>query len=225
METIIELDKLTFAYEKENIIEDLSFKINKGDFVGIIGSNGVGKTTLIKLMLGQLKPESGIVKLYGEKINKDGLKMVGYVPQVGMSRGINFPATVEEIVLGNMYQEIGLMRFPKKAHKEKVRSTLKLLGMEAFTKRKFADLSGGQQQRVIIARALVSEPEILFLDEPTTGIDYESERKLYQLLKNFNDEMGITIIMISHDIDKLKGYAKRIIKLDKPGRVEVGDDN
>ncbi len=219
MDSILEVKNLCFSYDKENIIDDLTFSINRGDYVGIIGRNGAGKSTLIKLMLGLLKPKSGSVNIFGKKIGKDSLSKVGYVPQVGMSRGLDFPATVEEVVLGNAFKDIGLFRFPKKKHRDKVVRALSMVGMESFKKVRISDLSGGQQQRVMIARALVSDPEILFLDEPTAGIDYDSEENLYKLLDELNQKHDITIIMISHDISRLKIKANKIVHLHRNSMV------
>ena len=133
---------------------------------------------------------------------------------MGLSRGIDFPATVEEIVMMNMYKEIGRFRFPKKIHREKVREALKVVDMTEFSTRKFSELSGGQQQRVIIAKAIVNSPEMLILDEPTTGIDHHSESVLYELLDKLHRENKITIVMISHDLEKIKRHSDRLIKIE-----------
>ena len=179
MKKIIEVKNVSFKYDRDYVFENINFDIYKGDFVGIIGSNGAGKSTLIKLILGQLKADKGKILIDGvEPWTGKNLQEIGYVPQVGLSRGIDFPATVEEIVMMNMYKEIGRFGFPKKEHKEKVKKALEIVDMTNFLHRKFSDLSGGQQQRVVIAKAIVNSPEILILDEPTTGIDHNSENVL-----------------------------------------------
>lgn len=213
---VIQSKNLYFRYEREYIIENLSFEINKGDFVGVIGSNGTGKSTLIKIILGQLRPESGEIKVFGSNpATCSELDKIGYVPQVGQSRDASFPATVGEIVLLNLYKSIGAFRFVKKIHKEKALKALEIVDMKDFFDKKFSDLSGGQQQRVIIAKSIVNNPDILVLDEPTTGIDHKSEHALYRLLDKLNSENNITIIMISHDIDRVRQHTNKLIDLSK----------
>ena len=134
--------------------------------------------------------------------------------QVGLSRGMDFPATVGEIVMLNMYKEVGLFKFPKKEHREAVKKALDTVGMLDYINKSFSDLSGGQQQRVIIAKAIVNQPEVLILDEPTSGIDHQSEEILYQLLDRLNQEYNITILMISHDLKKIKEHSNKLIELD-----------
>lgn len=215
MKKIIEVKNVSFKYERDYVFENINFDIYKGDFVGIIGSNGAGKSTLIKLILGQLKADKGKILIDGvEPWTGKNLQEIGYVPQVGLSRGIDFPATVEEIVMMNMYKEIGRFGFPKKEHKEKVKKALEIVDMTNFLHRKFSDLSGGQQQRVVIAKAIVNSPEILILDEPTTGIDHHSENVLYELLDKLHKEEKITIVMISHDIEKIKAHSNKLIRIE-----------
>lgn len=215
MDKLIEVNNVSFKYDRDYVFENINFDIYKGDFVGIIGSNGTGKSTLIKLILGQLKPDKGNILVDGVDVSSGkNLHGIGYVPQVGLSRGIDFPATVEEIVMMNMYKEIGRFKFPKKEHREKVKKALKIVDMEGFIKRKFSELSGGQQQRVVIAKAIVNSPEILILDEPTTGIDHHSENVLYELLDKLHSEKEITIVMISHDIEKIKEHSNRLIRIE-----------
>lgn len=215
MDKIIEVKDLSFKYDRDYIFKNLSFDVHEGDFVGIIGANGAGKSTLIKLILGQLKPTGGSVSIYGEDpLLSRTLSSVGYVPQVGRSRGLDFPAKVSEIVMMNMYQEIGIFRFVKKDHKEAVRRALCMVGMEDFENRRFSDLSGGQQQRVVIAKAIVNKPKILIMDEPTSGIDKKSELVLYDLLKMLQDKENITIVMISHDVEKMKKRSNKIVELE-----------
>lgn len=222
MEKIIEVRDIFFKYDKEYILQNVSFDIEKGDFVGIIGANGTGKSTLIKLILGILKPDSGEILISGINPNKSKqVSSIGYVPQVGVSSGVEFPATVTEIVLMNMYKEIGLFKFAKRRHIEKVREILSIVGMTEYANRRFCDLSGGQQQRVVIAKALANNPEILILDEPTSGIDHRSEDALYELLDRLHLERKITIVMISHDIERLKKHSNRIIEVESFWREEA----
>lgn len=215
MDKVIEVKDLSYKYDKDFVFENVSFDIYRGEFVGIIGANGTGKSTLIKLILGQLKPDKGFVKFMNtDSYNSKKLGKIGYVPQVGLSRGIDFPATCEEIVMMNLYKEIGRFRFPKKKHREKVLEALKVVSMEDMLQKRFSDMSGGQQQRVVIAKAIVNNPDVLILDEPTTGIDHKSEAMLYDLLEKLYKEKNITIVMISHDLEKIKRYSSRLIRIE-----------
>lgn len=211
MKNIISIENVSFGYNKDNILNDIILSIDEGDFIGIVGCNGSGKSTLLKLLIGQLNPSKGKIKFFDEEISKsNNLDKIGYVSQISMSTGASFPATVEEIVMANLYSKIGFMKFPKKEHKEKVKESLKIVNMEDYSKRLIGNLSGGQQQRVMIARALVSDPKILILDEPTSGIDAASEEQLYNLLEKLNKESKITIIIVSHDFAKITKYTNKI---------------
>ena len=134
---------------------------------------------------------------------------IGYVPQVGFSKVSNFPANVEEIVLTGIHKEIGMFHFPKKEHKKRVSDVLNLVGMQDYKKRMLSELSGGQQQRVLIARALIQNPKLLVLDEPLTGIDKEAGQMLYQLLDKLNKEYGMTIVMVTHNMEQVARYTNR----------------
>ncbi|HBI93059.1 MAG: metal ABC transporter ATP-binding protein [Terrisporobacter othiniensis] len=211
MKNIISIENVSFAYNKENVLQDIILSIDEGDFVGIIGCNGSGKSTLMKLLIGQLNPSKGKIKLFSEDLDKsNNLNKIGYVPQISLSSGANFPATVEEIVMANLYSKVGFMKFPKKEHKQKVKEALKIVNMQDYSKRLIGNLSGGQQQRVMIAKALVSDPKIIILDEPTTGIDAASEEQLYTLLERLNKESKITIVIVSHDFAKISKYTNKI---------------
>ena len=211
MKNIISVENVSFAYNKENVLQDIIMYVDEGDFVGIVGCNGSGKSTLMKLLIGQLTPSKGKIKLFNEELSKSkDLNKIGYVPQISLSSNATFPATVEEIVMTNLYSKIGFMKFPKKEHKEKVKEVLKKVNMQDYSKRLIGNLSGGQQQRVMIAKALVSDPKVIILDEPTTGIDAASEKSLYALLNKLNKESKITIIIVSHDFKKISQYTNKI---------------
>lgn len=198
---IITVRDMSFGYGKEAILNDVNFIVEEQEYVGIIGANGAGKSTLMKLILGQLTPDKGEVT-----VNTDS---IGYVPQVGFSKVSNFPANVEEIILTGLHKEIGMFYFPKKEHKQRVQDTLALVDMQAYRKRMLSELSGGQQQRVLIARALIQRPKLLVLDEPLTGIDKEAGETLYQLLDKLNKEYGMTIIMVTHNMEQVARYTNR----------------
>jgi zinc transport system ATP-binding protein len=211
METVVKIKNVFFRYDKELVLEDVNLDIYKGDYLGIVGPNGSAKSTLLKLMLGILKPERGSIWLLGEDIQHfSRWSEIGYVPQHVRNFNFAFPATVEEVVAANLYSRIGLFRSIKKEHLEKVYDTLKIVGLENRRKELMGNLSGGQQQRIFIARALVNDPEIIFLDEPTVGIDIKSQEEFYRLLKLFNEEMGITIVMVSHDIGAINNNVNRV---------------
>lgn len=212
---IIEIKDLCFSYEKEEVLKDISFNIHQGDYLGIIGPNGAGKTTLLKLILGLLPLCCGSIKLFGQEIRsfKDW-SIIGYVPQKATNFDVNFPATVEEVVLMGRYAKIGLFKYVSKKDRELMDGALKQVGMQDFKKRLIGDLSAGQQQRIFIARALAGEPEIIFLDEPTTGVDKKSQDDFYSLLRELNQKLGLTIVLISHDIERITKEAMHIACVD-----------
>lgn len=218
LETIIELQNVCFSYSKEEVVKNVSLSIHKGDYVGIIGPNGGGKSTLVKLMLGILKPTDGIITLFGKDIKqfKDWYK-IGYVPQKTYIE-VNFPVTVEEIVAMGRYGKRGLFHFPTDEDKEKVHQALKHVDIYDYRNKQMSDLSGGEQQRVFIARALATEPEIIFLDEPTVGVDIKTQKQFYRLLRKLNRELELTLILVSHELDVVAhestelGYINRTLE-------------
>lgn len=215
-ENIIECKSICFSYGEEQILHDVNLAVHRGDYLGIVGPNGGGKTTLLKIMIGLLKPESGEVRLFGEDIRdfKDWHK-IGYVPQKATSFDSNFPATVAEVVLMGTYGKRGILRRTNAQDRKDVLAALKKVEMEQYKNRLIGDLSGGQQQRVFIARALVSNPEVIFLDEPTTGVDEASQKDFYTLLRTLNRKFDVTLAFISHDIDALKEEATEIATINK----------
>ena len=198
---MVEVKNVSFGYGKDHILQDVNFIVEKQEYVGIIGANGAGKSTLMKLILGQLSPSEGEVLVHA--------KSIGYVPQVGFREVSNFPANVEEVVLTGLHGDIGMFHFPKKEHKKQVKEVLERVGMAEYRKRMLSELSGGQQQRVLIARALIHNPELLVLDEPLTGIDKEAGELLYQLLDRLNKEFGMTILMVTHNMEQVAKYTGR----------------
>lgn len=220
MEKIIEVENLTFGYNEKPVFQDLSFSVEKGDYLGVIGPNGSGKSTLVKLILKNIKPQGGSIKIMGKNIERfDMWNKIGYIPQKANSFNKSFPATVGEVVGANLFSRIGLFKRIKIEHKELVHDALKTVGMEDYSNRLVGNLSGGQQQRVFIARVLVGQPEIMVLDEPTVGIDAETEGALYCLLGKLNCEFGITMVLISHDIGAVTVHANKIACLGSKGLV------
>ena len=206
---IINVENLTFEYTDNAILKNVNFKLYKGDFLGIIGANGAGKSTLIKLILGLLTPDSGKIELFGTELAKVR-KKIGYVSQKANSFNIDFPATVMEVVRANLFALKGLFKPSTKKDDEKVLSALELVGMLHHKDKLIGSLSGGEQQRVFIARALVSEPELLLMDEPTVGIDASSVRDIMEILKKLNRN-GMTIIMTNHDTPSLLEVSNKLL--------------
>ena len=213
---VLEANDLSFSYGDITVLNDISFQLRQGSFAALVGPNGAGKSTLLKLLLGELTPTSGTIRLLGQNMaNFHGWRKIGYVPQDGLARQADFPASVREIVQANLFTEIGLCRIPRKSHWEQVQRALALVGMEQYEKRLIGALSGGQRQRVLLARALVSMPDIMILDEPASGMDQESAEDFYRLLSRLNMNRGLTILMVTHDIERLSGYVSQVYCLDR----------
>jgi zinc transport system ATP-binding protein len=209
---LVELKNVSFAYDTKKILNNISLKINKGEFVAIIGPNGSGKSTLVNIMVGNLIPTSGEVLYDGVNLqNIKNRSFISYVPQKSYSFNASFPASVEEVVSMGLYAKKGLFKKLSKKDWEEVYEALKIVDMLDYKHRLIGRLSGGQLQRVFIARSLVAKPEILFLDEPTTGIDAKSEKALYAILEKLNKEKGITIVMVTHDVWAITNRVSRII--------------
>lgn len=215
----IEVKDLVFSYNKEDILKGVSFDLFKGDFLTIQGENGSGKSTLIRILLKDLKKKSGIVKLFGQNIEifKDYTK-IGYVPQINNTNKVAFPVTCTEYVVLNLYKNFNLLNRPGKKNLKKVREIFEILNIENLLNTPFNTLSGGQTQKVMIARAMVNDPKVLLLDEPTVGVDEKSKIDFLKLLSHLNTKHKISILMISHEIDVVREYSKREIRL-KNGRI------
>ncbi|MFA6004955.1 MAG: metal ABC transporter ATP-binding protein [Patescibacteria group bacterium] len=199
---VIELRDVSFSYGSETVLDHVSLNVHKGDYVGVIGPNGGGKTTLIKILLGLLKPDSGSVRLFGSDIEifKQRSK-IGYVPQKATSFDNAFPASVFEVVSMGLYGKKGLFHGLEATDREKIARALRQVEMLDYKDRIMSDLSGGQQQRVFIARALASHPEVIILDEPTVGVDAKTQASFYKLLKNLHQNFGLTLVLVSHDVE------------------------
>jgi zinc transport system ATP-binding protein len=214
-ENIVEVQKLSFSYGGYEVLHDISLTVHRGDYLALVGGNGSGKTTLLKLILGLLKAPKGSIKLFGQDNTSftDWAK-IGYVPQKVTSFDANFPATVEEVVRMGRYGKRGLFHNITAEDKGKANEALERVGMRRFHRALIGDLSGGQQQRVFMARALAGEPEILFLDEPTVGVEAEVKRDFYELLQKLNTELGLTIVLITHDLESVAHEAMHVACID-----------
>ena len=225
MEPILHVDNLSFRYHREPVFSKVGFSLLPGDFAAVIGANGTGKSTLIKLILGLLQPASGQIHLFGqERHDFSDWGKVGYLPQGQALTAQSFPATSAEVVLTGLWPEMGLLRFPRRKHREQVRKTLALVGLEQEAGRLVNQLSGGQQQRVMLARVLINKPELMILDEPSTGIDDRSAMSLYALLRELNQSIGLTILMVTHDIARAEPYLNRIFCLESGSMIELERD-
>ncbi len=215
MENVLQLEKVSFSYGNSDVVKDVSFLVEKGDFIGLIGPNGSGKTTLLKIILGILAPRKGSVNLFEQGLKQfTEWKKIGYVPQKATNIEKNFPATVYEVVSMGL---LPIQKFPKiitKHDDKKIKDALSVVRMEGFSQNRITELSGGQQQRVLIAKALVTGPEILILDEPTTGVDQENQKSFYDLLGKLNKK-GMTIILVSHDIGRITQYVTKIASINQ----------
>ncbi len=207
---IVTFKNVSFGYENHTAVDRVSFSLNQGDFLCIVGKNGSGKSTLLKGLLGFLKPIGGQVS-FAKKVREEG---IGYLPQQTAAQK-NFPATVMEVVLSGCLKERGHRPFYSKKEKEKAIYNLERIGMATRKNRCYCDLSGGQQQRVLIARALCATKDILLLDEPTTGLDPKATKELYRILEYLNKEEHVTILMVSHDVQNMISYATHILHMNR----------
>lgn len=207
----IEIEHLSFSYNGIPVLENIDFQVKEDDFVGLIGPNGGGKTTLLKLMLGLLKPDAGHIRIFGRKPG-DSRELLGYVPQY-FSFDRSFPITVEQVVRMGLIRPGHLSFHYSQEEKEIVGQSLNETGIEHLTKRPIGQLSGGQQQRALVARALAGRPRLLLLDEPTANIDQRGEEDIFHLLKRLNQRMAI--VVVSHDVGFISEYVKTIACLNQ----------
>ncbi len=213
--TLVEVDKLTLSYEGRTVIEDLTFSVQEGDYLCIVGENGSGKSSLMNAMLGLLKPTGGRIRLCGVARNQ-----IGVLPQQTPVQP-DFPATVQEVVLSGCLARSNRGPFLAKDSKSLAFSAMEKLGITPLSSRLFRELSGGQRQRVLLARALCAADKMLFLDEPVTGLDPASTADIYALLESLNKD-GMTIVTVTHDIPAALRYGSRILHINKDGYFTGG---
>jgi zinc transport system ATP-binding protein len=204
---VVFLDNASFSYGKGPVLKNVSLSLSQGDFVGIIGPNGGGKTTLLKLMLGLIQPTQGSVRLLGEDPAKSRMS-AGYVPQETSSNKL-FPISVFDVVLMGTMGKRGLFRAYTNKDRDRANRVLEELKIDGLKKRSIGDLSGGQRQKVLLARALVNAPSILFLDEPTASIDTSGQDDLYDHLRTLNGK-GATVLLVTHNVGAVSSYIKSI---------------
>ena len=206
MEPIVSLKDVTVRYDEITALESVSLDIYPNDFLGIIGPNGGGKTTLVKAILGAL-PHSGNVA-YAPTLSEGGHRLIGYLPQQA-EFDRSFPITVVEVVMSGLQAEKGLFSRYTKADRERAMRLLEMAGIEAIADRQISEISGGQMQRALLCRAVIIEPKLLILDEPTNFVDNQFENELYTLLHRLNERMAI--VMVSHDLGTITSVVKSIV--------------
>ncbi|MCK9186354.1 metal ABC transporter ATP-binding protein [Candidatus Gracilibacteria bacterium] len=216
MEKIVEVKNLNFNYGVAEVLKDVTFSIERGDYVGLGGHNGSGKTTLVKIILGLLSPDTGEISVLGKDLKKfKQWSKIGYLPQnVSLFNPI-FPATVYEVVSLGLLSKKKFPRRITKSDEKIVDKALEELEILDLKNKLISDLSGGQQQRVFLAKALVNEPELLILDEPSNALDAKTRNKFFNLLNSLNKKKGITIILITHDIGHIGEHANKLLYLEK----------
>src|SRR5699024_1291453 len=210
-ESLITMKDITFTYEQRLVLNKDNFTMHRRSFMRLIGPNGDEKTTLIKLILVLLYPDSGQIKLFNQPIRQfKNWNKIGFVSQKSNAFNSGFPATVYEVVSMGLTAKIGYGRFMNNKHKNKVLQAIEQVGMSDYKKENIGNLSGGQQQRVFIARSLVSEPELLILDEPTVGVDTENVQRFYELLHRLHTNHKVTLLLVTHDTGTMTKYATDI---------------
>lgn len=203
---LVNVSKASLGYDGKIVVQDLSFSIHAGEYLCIVGENGSGKSTLMKTMLGLLPPIAGKIQ-FGGGLTQD---KIGYLPQQTEVQK-DFPASVQEIVLSGCLNRCGLRPYYNQAEKAAAQQHMQRLGISQLARRCYRELSGGQQQRVLLARALCATQKMLLLDEPVAGLDPKATADMYRIIRELNDEYGITIVMISHDIQAAMAYASHIL--------------
>lgn len=215
-QTIIDIEDVSFHYETRTVLENIDFQVKEGQFWALIGPNGSGKSTLIKILLGLLKPDAGTVKLFEEPIETfHHRELIGYVSQKSNSFNSGFPATVLEVVRSGLTRKKGLFKPFRKEDIEKAIAALEIVNMENYADKNIGELSGGQQQRVFIARALVGQPKLLVMDEPTVGIDQQNVASFYRMLNKLNRDHHLAILLVTHEVDIVTELATHVACLNR----------
>lgn len=215
----ISCKNVSLGYGNKKIVENLNFEVNKGDYLCIIGENGVGKTTLMKSILGILKPLDGVIER-GDNLEKTA---IGYLTQSSETQK-DFPASVKEVVMSGFVKKSGFRPFYTKAEKAEAMAIMQRMGIQDLAKKCFRELSGGQKQRVLLSRALCATNQMLFLDEPVAGLDTIASAEMYDVIKEINVKEKVTILMITHDIECAIDYASHILKIGKTNFYGTKDE-
>lgn len=209
----VSINNLNFSYSQIPVLKNCNLNVDIGEFTVILGGNGSGKSTLIKLMLGELKSNSGEIKILGKNIEDYvSFKDIGYVPQINIVNKIAFPITCLELVSLNLYEEFGLIKIPKKNHYQKAKDILKKMGMENYINTPVNELSGGLAQRAMISKAMINDPKILILDEPTAGVDKYSKDHFFETIDFLSKKFNVTIIMVTHELKEMESLNIKMTK-------------
>lgn len=201
----VSIKNLNFSYSQTPVLKNCNLNVDIGEFTVILGGNGSGKSTLIKLMLGELKKDKGEIKILGKNIEDyTSFKDIGYVPQINIVNKIAFPITCLELVSLNLYEDFGFIKIPKKNHYQKAKDILKKMGMEKYINTPVNELSGGLAQRAMISKAMINDPKILILDEPTAGVDKYSKDHFFETIDFLSKKFNVTIIMVTHELKEME---------------------
>ncbi len=215
-ETLISVNNVSFSYGYGRVLDGVSLAIKSGDFLAIIGPNGSGKTTLAKIILGLLNPSEGEVRVFGKQPEDfSQWQKIGYVPQKATHIDPFFPVSIKEVVAMGLLARGKFPGLTKKEEETAIQKALRQVGLTSFKNRRIGNLSGGQQQRVFIARAIVNQPHVLFLDEPTTGVDAEMQERFYDMLDNINKKEKITIVLITHEVGIINRHVNKVACLNQ----------
>jgi zinc transport system ATP-binding protein len=219
----LEFDQVSFGYGRIAVLREVSLRIQRGEFLAVIGPNGSGKTTLLRLGLGLLRPSLGTVRLFGQAVERfrDWGK-VGYVPQWAAADSA-VPVSVDEVVRTGLAGHLGLLGRTTATHRDRIEHVMDLMGLAGVRSRAVRTLSGGQQQRVLIARALVTAPGLLVLDEPTTGVDADARSVLRESMEHLTSVEGVAVVYVSHDPEGFAGLADRVVEMRAGRAVECED--
>jgi zinc transport system ATP-binding protein len=225
--TTVSIKGLWVCRAEHAVLEDINLELEAADFLGLIGPNGGGKSTLLKVMLGLIKPDRGEIRIFG--LTPEAARgRVGYMPQKTMFDQ-SFPVRVLDVVLMGRYSRTGLFHRYGPEDRKAARRALAAVKMDDRAEREIGALSGGEQQRVFVARSLVSDPELLLLDEPTAGVDSAQQTEFYDLLSHLNHDLGIAIVMVSHDVTAISKYVSKIACLNQRlyyhGSKEITNDD
>lgn len=213
---LILVENVSFSFNGLEVIQNVSFAISPGDFVALIGPNGSGKTSLIRIILGILKPSTGRIVLLGEELSQfTQWQRIGYVPQKATHMDPYFPASVREVVAMGLLSKKRFPRLFTRQDEAAIDRALDQVDMKALKNRRIGELSGGQQQRVFIARAIVNGPDVLFLDEPTAGVDADTQARFYEMLADLNRKEGLTIVLITHDFGIITKHVNKVACLNQ----------
>ena len=213
---VVRLRGVSVVRDDLAVLQDIDLDVGPGDALGIIGPNGGGKTTLLRVMLGLEKPTRGAIDLFGQPIASfRDWRRLAYVPQNATHFDPTFPASVEEVVLLGRVPARGLFHWLTDEDRETAAWAIEHCGLKGYEGRRVGRLSGGEKQRVFIAKALAAKPDLLVLDEPTTGVDRESQRRFYALVRDMNEEHGITVVLVSHDLGVVSAHLHRVVCLNR----------